>query len=126
LSRLIGERRLLGVPCARMAQRAIIQLPVSRKSSGVENMLSFFLCRMSRLISDVLISLAVTFCAPNAKFIIARISRLSACHFELKGRAVTFQAAGLNDPFKIDLAVHIARAVDPFIDSSQVGDGQLE
>src|SRR5262245_20919946 len=117
-----------------MAQRAIIQLPVARKSSGVENILSFFLCpflcpflcRMSRLISDVLISLAVTFCAANAKFVIARISRLAAGHFELKGRAVTFQTARLNDPFKIDLAVHISRAVYPFIDSSQVRDRQLE
>src|SRR5215470_7134181 len=109
-----------------MAQRAIVQLPVARKSSGVENMLSFFLYRMSRLISDVLISLAVTFCACNAQFVIARISRLAAGHFELKGRAVTFQAARLNDTFKIDLAVHISRAVYPFIDSSQVRDRQLE
>src|SRR5262245_32105309 len=113
-----------------MAQRAIIQLSVARKSGGVENMLSFFLCpflyRMSRLIGDVLISIAVTFCAGNAKFVIARISRLAAGHFELKGRGVTFQAARLNDTFKIDLAVHISRAVDPFLDSSQVGDRQLE
>src|SRR5215813_4314589 len=109
-----------------MAQRTIIQLPVARKSSGVENILSFFLSRMSRLISDVLISLAVTFCASNAQFVLARISRLAAGHFEFKGRAVTFQAARLNDPFKIDLAVHISRAVYPFIDSSQVRDGQLE
>src|SRR5262249_1999878 len=47
LSRFILERRLLGVPRARMAQSAIIQLPVARKARWVENILSLLLGRVS-------------------------------------------------------------------------------
>src|SRR5215471_13542761 len=109
-----------------MAQRAIIQLPVARKTRGVENMLSLFLFRMSRLISDVLGAVAMTFCAVDAQLVIVRISRLAAGQIEFKRRAVAFQASRRNDAFKIDLAVHIAGAVDPLLDSSQERNRQLE
>src|SRR5262245_14528030 len=71
LAGLIRERSFLRRPCSRMAQSAIIQLPVARKARRVENAHSLFLVRMSRVISDVSIAIAVTLCACDAQLITA-------------------------------------------------------
>src|SRR5712692_513907 len=116
-TRPVGERGPDLFPQARMAQGAVIQLPISGEACRIDNVFPAGLCRMGRLVLHMLVPVAVALCASNTQLIIARVLKRATLLFELEGGAVTFQTSGHNDACKVNLTIGIAWTVYPLIDS---------
>ena len=122
----VGERRPLGIPFARMAQRANVQLPISGETRRIENVFPHRLRRMRRVILDVLLPRAMALLTGNTERVVARVSQRTTIPIQRERSGMTLQTARDDESSKVHLTIVIPGTVYPRSDSAQIRDRQLE